>query len=93
LTVKLLQQVIAAAHTILDTLCPEESPLNQELKTMLDLIQKHQPAECRMLLSRIRSMDIRPDVSDHLNVVEKLIDVYRFRDAEEKILRLIKGDA
>ena len=86
----LIKQVVAAAFSLLNTLETAGPAIEKEMHILLDLIQKHQPAECRDVLARIKTYDISQTLLTHLAAVETLINRYRFREAEEKIVLLTK---
>ncbi|MFO7886585.1 MAG: PAS domain S-box protein [Desulfobacteraceae bacterium] len=80
----LIKKVVAAAFSLLNTIESINPEVEKHMHSLLDLIQKHQPAECRDMISRLKSYDISQAFRDQLTAVESLINRYRFRDAEKK---------
>ena len=87
----LIKQVVDAAFAILNTLETTNPAIEKDMQILFDLIQKHQPAECRDVLARIKTYDISQTLLQQLAAVETLISRYRFTDAEKK-MALITGD-
>ncbi|MFO7912652.1 MAG: PAS domain S-box protein [Desulfotignum sp.] len=86
----LIKQVVAAAFSLLNTLETAGPAVEKQMHILLDLIQKHQPAECRDVLTRIKTQNISPILLTQLAAVETLISRYRFKDAEKKLVMLTK---
>ncbi len=85
----MLQQVIASARTLLEKICPKASAPVKLMKTLLLLVRNHQPVECGIVLDRIKALDNDLEFTIRLGVIEKLINSYRFRDAENKIRMMV----
>ncbi len=86
----LIKQVVAAALSLLNTLDTASHGVEKQMQILLDLIQKHQPAECRDVLAHIKTYNISQTLLMQLDAVETLINQYRFRDAEKKLVLLTK---
>jgi PAS domain S-box-containing protein len=81
----LLKQVLAAAFSLLNTIETASPAVEKEMRILLDLIQRHQPAECREVLARLKRYDINQKLRQQLAAVESLVNLYRFNDAETKL--------